>query len=260
MKKLLMLTMVAAALAFTAGKVAATPFSLSGFAVFNYTNYLKVSAKETNYVATTEKVTFNNAFLYSWLTMAVAHASNGLATNLPAKGYIGYDPIAYDGKYFGQFYVAAKGFYYPLSGLDTNGDHYSYAELNAFDHFLQTLGRGDDCCCCCCETNTNSFLTLSNSVYMANYTETGFGKYSAVDDASILIHYDPYRAATNDPWRITLTGTFDPSLTLKYFYPYSPSTATFTGMGHLDLTESNGTEGLLHDHGIIPAVSIKFNF
>lgn len=251
MKKLILFTVVAAALALATGKAAASAFNISGTAVFNYTNYIK----GTNYIAKTATMSINNAFIYNWISNAVANATNGLATNLPARGYLVYFPLGSDGKYNGYFYVTdTKDFYYPLSGLDTNNDHYSFMELNTYDKWFGILGRGD-CCCCCCD-DSNSVYTASNSIYMTDYSlKTGFGSYSAIDTAQISIHYYPYWDDTNDPIRLSLTGTFDPKLTLKYDYPYSPSTATFSGIGHVDLTE-----GLDHWRGVIPGVTAKFNF
>jgi hypothetical protein len=178
----------------------------------------------------------------------VAHASNGLAATLPAKGYFDYYPEAYDGKYYGLFFVTDKtNYYYPLSGLDTNDDHYSFMELNTYDWWFRDLGCDDDCCCDCPGTN---------SIYLANYSEkTGDGSYDATDIAKLYIRSYPYRDQTNDPEVMTLLGTFKPSLHLKDYYLYSPSTATFTGTGNF-LEYHDG----VYDKGLIQAMTLKFNF
>jgi hypothetical protein len=86
--------------------------------------------------ATTATLSFNNKFIYTIISNAVANAAlwtgtNIASTNLPADGYIAFNPKASDGMVQGIFYVTNKsGIYYPLSGYDTNGDYYSWIELD----------------------------------------------------------------------------------------------------------------------------------
>src|SRR5215469_10131106 len=72
--------------------------------------------------ATTATMSFNNKFIYTIISNAVANVTNwaGAAiapTNLPADGYIAYNPAVNDEMVTGVFYVTNKsGLYYPLSG------------------------------------------------------------------------------------------------------------------------------------------------
>ncbi len=92
--------------------------------------------------ATTATLSFNNKYIYTLISNAVANVTNwsGTAidpTNLPANGYIAYNPTANDTMVPGVFYVTNKsGVYYPLSGVDTNGQYYSWIELDSQNMFL----------------------------------------------------------------------------------------------------------------------------
>ena len=248
MKKLIAFVVLAAAFAVVTAKAAA-PFTITGMATFNKTNYMKGS----NYVATTTTMSLNNAFLYLLISNAVAHASNGsngIAATLPADGYISYFPEGNDGKYNGYFYVTdKKSYYYPLSGIDANATHYSFMELKALDQWLGQLGStNDDCCCCCCPP--------TRSIFIANYSElTGKGTYKAMDTAELEIHTDPYWGQHVEQNRISLVGTFNPSFTLRDFQLWTPSSATFTGGGDINIWE--GTDNW---RGILTGVSAKFSF
>jgi hypothetical protein len=190
MKKFILLSVVSAVLAFAAGNaVAANPvlttlsLSASGSATFNVTNYTKGQL----YIATTATKSFNNATLYSLITNAVANASNGLATNLPANGYIVFNIFGYDGgpeEGDGYFYVTNKtGFYYPLSGFDANSSYYSFMELDSVtdQSLFGWLGFFDT-------EDTNFDDSVS---YSYNY-DTGNGSVTSTSTALLYIHDNPY--------------------------------------------------------------------
>ena len=268
MKKLILFTIVTTALAFAASKAAATGITITGMATFNYTNYMKGS----NDVATTVTKSVVTSFIFDVISNAVAHASNGsndLAATLPKDGEIEYYPEGSDGKYKGYFYVTdPKGdSFYPLSGIDANGKHFSFMDLKVRDWFLGELGptnsvttnSSDDCCCCCC------CCPPPRSVYGFNISEkTDIGSYFATDVATLMVHSDPYwQQRTNPQNELTLIGTFEPKLTFKdyslsnpsSYYLVAPSTATFNGMGDLNLLQGSD-----YEKGVIYDVSLKFNF
>jgi hypothetical protein len=259
MKKLIVFVVLAAAFAVVTAKAAA-PFTITGTATFSQTNYVKGSSKGTNYVATMVTKSFNNKSLYILISNAVANASNGsnnLAKTLPADGYIGYFPEYFDGKYNGYFYVAdKKGFYFPLSGFDNNLKHYSFMELSTYDQWLGDLGSTnyDDDDCCCCDDDCGG--PLLNFAYSENYNpDTGTGTYKGEDTARISIRSIPYFGQQIEQSGMSFTGTFSPSFTFKDFQLWSPSSASFTGIG--DVVLQNGAD---YQHGVINSLSIKFSF
>jgi hypothetical protein len=99
----------------------------------------KSYAQDGSKTATTSTLSFNNKFIYNIISNAVANAAtwtgtNIAATNFPANGYIAFNPTGSDGIVKGVFYVTNQsGFFYPLSGLDTNGNYYSWIELDSQD-------------------------------------------------------------------------------------------------------------------------------
>ena len=148
---------MAATLALAFNKASADPvFNLSGTALFNKS----VTTNGSKQVATTTTLALNNKTIYGIVSNAVANAgtyNTAIPTaNLPADGYIAYNFFAtnattystYDPDYsqvVGAFYVTNKsGFYYPLSGLDTNGQYYSFMELDTWDNQYSELGFGYD--------------------------------------------------------------------------------------------------------------------
>src|ERR1700722_16291326 len=149
MKKSIILSVVAAALAFIPGN------ALASKSVCNYNSSLNISGvlKEvgSNYVnksgvqiQTAQQVSFNNAAVYFIISNAVAHGyvSGIQPANLPATGYIVYNPKGNDGALTGAFSVTnnGTGFSYPLSGIDDNGDYYSYIEFDTDNQVAGALG------------------------------------------------------------------------------------------------------------------------
>ena len=185
MKKLILFSVIAARLAFSGDKAMASlganwTFSVSGTAVFEHTNYVV----GTNEVFTTVTKVFNNKTIYNLISNAVANAGIGLAANLPANGYIVFNPGS-DNTVYGYFYVTNKsGFYYQLSGFApvTFGGHplyYSFIELDSYDWGLGgSLGFG----------NSADQNYISRESYSSG---TGNGLYNGTDVAELYIHSNP---------------------------------------------------------------------
>lgn len=180
MKKLAILAVTAAALVLAAGKVEASNSNLN-LTISGSVQY-QVSATDTSGTAKTQS--FNTASIYNVISNAVAGNTNGIATNLPAKGIIVFDPTDSDaGGVTGFFYVTSNSktntFFYPLSGYDTNGEYYSFMEL---DSYVATA-------------NTN--LSFGNSYPFdgsANYklSASGNGSLSGKYTALFYVHDNPY--------------------------------------------------------------------
>lgn len=201
MKKPLIVTLVLATLALASSRLLAGPLlvNIRLTAEIQKTEIF-VDGNATN---TTARTSLNEAGVYQFLMDVV---SNGTATYrpaftnpppLPSDGFIVYDPdIAITnvsnnitnpvyGTIFGLFYVTNKsGFYFPLSGLDTNGDYYSFMELDAADYFFSELGF------------YNGFRMVGSGHILANNT----GSLTDTDNAVLSIHNNPYafNAADND--------------------------------------------------------------
>src|SRR3984957_12596630 len=178
MKKFLILLTILAIV--TVKAVASSPFAIfniSGTAQFDKTNYFKGNQN----IATTMTESINNKLIYNVISNAVGSLTNGLATNLPANGYIAFEPWQNDGNVTGYFFVTNKtGFFFQLSGFDTNNNYYSLMELDSYDSFAQEMGFGDlgmnDV------NNTSSF----------NVNEiNGSGSIKDTETALLYIHSNP---------------------------------------------------------------------
>jgi hypothetical protein len=192
---------LAAALALVAGKASAQlVLSVSGSA-------LSQKTYAGSNVATTGAYSLNEKIIYNIISNAVANAaaaSSGTSpgaitpTNVPANGYIAFDPIDSDGGPelgSGFFYVTNKsGFYFPLSGLDTNGNYYSYIELDTQSSLYQFIGF------------QYGFVDLSTTnapfdgVSSYNISSGGNGNGTEADHSTALlyIHDDPYAYDDSD--------------------------------------------------------------
>ncbi len=98
--------------------------------------------------ATTVTASINNKYIYTLISNAVATVTNWAGgaiapTNLPADGYIAYSPYAQNAtSVMGVFYVTNKsGLYFSLSGVDTNGQYYSWIELDSVNFYYAFLGH-----------------------------------------------------------------------------------------------------------------------
>ena len=221
-------------------------FNISGTALFNKTNYVQ-GAKQ---VATTTTFSFNNKTIYNVISNAVANATNYdkaiITTNLPANGYIAYnffatnnanfnpyDSISYS-QVMGVFYVTNKtGFYYPLSGLDTNGNYYSFMELDTYDAEYGQLGFGND-----------FDADFSYSVNNGNGSETD------TDTALLYINDDPVLfddadfpdSYYNNNNSIEVRGILKLSLSVKNLL-ISKGSASLSGTGNTEI--SSQAEGMV---------------
>lgn len=143
-------------------------------------------------VATTVTLAINNKYIYNIISNAVANTgywaiNDCIApTNLPANGYIAYNPTNYDGTVYGVFYVTNKsGFYYPLSGTDTNGQYYSWIELDSQNFYYSYR-------------NDNYYADIYpgwggfNGVNSYNVNSKTNGTEIATSTALFYVHDDPY--------------------------------------------------------------------
>lgn len=140
MKKFIILSTVAVALA--SGKaLASNPVCICGTLKEVGSNYVNKAGVQ---IQTAQSVCFNNAAIYLMISNAVAQGdvSGVSATDLPATGYIVYDPNQNDGALTGTFSVTNKSTHlsFPLSGLDGNGRYYSYMELDTDNQITGILG------------------------------------------------------------------------------------------------------------------------
>lgn len=110
--------------------------------VLNVSGTIKYQNQDTGSKGTVGSLSFNQKTVYYIVTNALA--GNAIGTNgstlgayispatMPVDGYIAFNPYNTnaDGTY-GVFYVTNKsGFNFPLSGLDTDGQYYSFIELD----------------------------------------------------------------------------------------------------------------------------------
>jgi hypothetical protein len=190
-KSVFLLCAVTGILAFGLGEALADPvINISGTAEFNKTNFTHGPEQ----IATTLNESFNNLAIYNLISNAVAGVTNydsAIApTNLPAFGYIAcnlsnttaisfptYDTNITYSEVVGLFYVTNRsGFYYPLSGVDTNGNYYSFMELDTYDNQYGQLGFGYD------------FDNLTSYNYNTN---SGSGPETDTETALLYIHDNP---------------------------------------------------------------------
>lgn len=142
MKKFIVLSAIASVLAFVPGKThACNVLNISGALKEVGSNYV---TKAGTPAQAAQQVSFNNATVYLIISNAVAqgNVSGVPATDLPATGYIVYSPGANDGALNGEFSVTndGTGLSFPLSGLDGNGNYYSYMELDTDNQVTGALG------------------------------------------------------------------------------------------------------------------------
>jgi hypothetical protein len=185
MKRIIASAVVMAMAVLLPGRTAAAPnpfllnLTVSGTMEVQ-TNFDTTNKTESD-VDISKVMTFNTKYVYRLISNAVANAYGNLGTNLtptnlPADGYIAFNIRGYDnpdGDGNGTFYVTNKsGFYYPLSGYDTNSQYYSFIEFddNDFD-FNHGFGYA--------ENGSTS-------------DKTGVGKYTIMQPSVFYVHDDPY--------------------------------------------------------------------
>jgi len=198
MTKTILCTM-AAALALVAGKAVAS--STPAFPVLTVSGTFDLvktitTNKSDSVIQTAEKVSFNNSFIVGMISNGLADwpPSNGAAILIPAKSYIVFNAILSDAAGVqGVFYVTNQnGFSCALSGFDTNGAYYSYAELDTdagqgnilgFDLGLY-YGPNDD----------------FNAVDTFNQSTNNSGPFDTSSTAVFYIHDNPYAYDAADFW------------------------------------------------------------
>lgn len=148
-------------------------------------------------VATTVTIAINNKYIYSFISNAVANtgywAKNRCIapTNLPPNGYIAYNPTNFDGSVYGVFYVTNKGgFYYQLSGTDTNGQYYSWIELDSQNYYYSY--RNDNYYADIYPGWIGVNGTSFNGVNSYNVNSKTNGTEIATSTAIFYVHDDPY--------------------------------------------------------------------
>lgn len=182
--------LLTAALTATVSLVAGKALATTGEVTISGKILTQKAATDKKNVLTSDIVTVDlkNSLVYSLISNAVKNVgTNGTglsSTNLPANGYIAFNPSGSDGTVGGTFYVTNKtGFYYPLSGLDTNDNYYSFIELDAYnndsDNTAGQLNFG--------------FSGNFNGVESGNFnTSTSDGTISVDSSAVFYFHDNPY--------------------------------------------------------------------
>jgi hypothetical protein len=237
MKTLLCALTVACALA--AGKAIASSSML-----LNISGALKIQNTDGDYQGTVFNDTFDEKTVFIIISNALANASASsggaiASTNLPKGAYIVYNPQASDafilntnvetgftqtvyGKFYAEYKVGKTNVVdVPLSGLDTNGNYYSFMELDTTIYYGDTNGlytSGGS-------SITNSPLDLGFWNYhdvlyygVTSYklNKAGSGSSTSTSKALLYIHDYPYDYG--DP----NGNDYDNSLAYGYdFYPLS---------------------------------------
>jgi hypothetical protein len=193
-----LLCAVAAASLFVAGQASAVDtnsipvLTVSGTLVAFKTNI--VSTKTT--IQTTQNYAFNNTTLLEIVESGLYYwPPTGMSpTNIPAKSYIVFNPDAQDEVVQGIFYVTNKnGFALPLSGFDTNGNYYSYAELDTDQGDENILGFDQGLF----DEEIDDFNSVS-AYNDSNVTNTSSGTSSST--AVFYVHDNPYAYNAADVW------------------------------------------------------------
>jgi hypothetical protein len=201
MKKFILISTMAATLAFAAGTALAVGGG-GGNLILNVSGTIKYQNENDEFVGTVGSHSLNEANVYTLISNAVANASSfsegGItSTHLPANGYIAYSPGRYDGEVEGTFYVTNKtGFHYLLSGVDTNGNYYSWIELDTIIYYGDDsslyLGWYD-----AYNPNTGDVPDIFEDIASYSYvTKTGStrgnGSANGTSAGVFYIHDDPY--------------------------------------------------------------------
>jgi hypothetical protein len=191
-----LLLAITVAMAFVAARASAD-------LVLNVSGTVKVQGTNGVDKGTILTAALNEKVLYGIIANALIETNWPVAgitpTNLPANGYIVFDPSDSDGIVTGFFYVTNKtGYYFPLSGFDTNNTYYSFAELDTVLIHGDTNGF---------ETNYWGFYNYTNSTSpnhstnvgslfesIASYSlgKTGTGTDRSLSKAVLYIHDDPH--------------------------------------------------------------------
>lgn len=234
--------------------------TLAAIGVFNLdvSGTVKIQNEDNTNKMTLTTKSFNEKYLYKLISAAVAHVQDTIATNtiadetLPSDGYIAFNPsYEFDGvpngpddSIYGLFYVTNKsGFYYPLSGYDSNGQFYSFMEFDAYI----TYANG--------QSNPSMNVDFGyNASDIGDYSvdrKTGKGSGTSTSNGMLYMHDDPYTydafdypdnfiSATNSYYPvltfdnynvIQIQGVFEDKMKLQDF-DVTDSKITLTGTGN----------------------------
>jgi len=246
--KILLCAAVASAMAFASSKATASTLNISGVVKTFGTTRTTSSAV----IVTTKTVAFNNKTIYLALSNAIAsaHPPAGLAQNLPKDGIIGFNPNAFDGNDVrGVFYVTnAPGkpfFYFALAGTDTNGDAYSYIELDT-ESELADLGY--------------SFFEEDEDVFnwVYSYVETSKTFQETSTSAALLyIHDNPYDWDDAEfPWEWSFNSSFAIEIRGVMILNFNSNNTTDHVTVSLKGTGSSYTGG---DDAVVTSGSLSFS-
>ena len=192
MKNLVLLGVVTVALAFTGSQAVAASAPFPTLTMSGTVETVKTNVEtKTGDTQTTQSKSFNNATIYLMISNAVAqgYVTGVPPTNLPAKGFIVFNPEGSDAYNNGVFFVTNKSpaFSFPLSGLDGNGDYYSYIELDT-DSDLGQLGF---------DLGLSNVSDDFNSVAAFNDVANS---ETTTSTAVFYVHSDPYAYDAADIW------------------------------------------------------------
>ncbi len=204
-----------------------------------------VTTNGSKEVATTTTFSLNNKVIYNIISNAVANGNTFdpdlVTTTLPSNGYIAYNFFAtnitsyatYDPSYsqvVGAFYVTNKtGFYYPLSGLDTAGNYYSFMELDTWDSQYGQLGFSYD---------FNPLASYSVNNGNGSETDTDTALLYINDDPELYDDADFPNSYIYNNNSIEIRGILKLSLTVKNGF-ISKGSASLSGSGNI-LTIQSG--------------------
>ena len=176
--------------------------------------------------------------------MANVNDLNALApVHVPANGYIAFTTAGDDGPEYGDgyFYVTNKaGFYFPLSGYDTNDDYYSFIELDSV-----VLSPDDTYLYFGFEGYYYYPFFGHSSTYNLN-SHSGNGSSTAKATAVLYIHDDPYYyndaenpdnlAEFDNENAIEIRGVLTATITYKDF-TITKESLSITGTGNFFLDD-----------------------
>ncbi len=177
------------ALAVAVASVAGNAMASSTFYGFklNVSGTAKYQNEYDSAKGTVNSKSFSEKSIYLLVSNAVANTDTGYATNLPKDGYIVFNPNGDDGTVDGTFYVTNHdGFYYPLSGYDTNStpEYYSFIELDTIIYYDYHEGMSFGF--------YDYYDDIFQSVDSYNLNADGNGSDTTTAKALLYVHDDPY--------------------------------------------------------------------
>ena len=193
---------------------------------------------------------FTEKQVYELITNAVGQAASDSTPEgaipsvaLPSDGYIAFNPQGYDGEVDGTFYVTNKsGYYYPLSGFDTNDDYYSFIELDTTIYYDSSTNGPED------QAFNFGFYDFDDDLFFGvasyNISKSNSGSDTSTSKALLYVHDFPYDYG--DPTGNDLNNG-EPG---NDFYPFDDENGNALEIGgvlttQLDIKDSNIDGGSL---------------